>query len=658
MSENYLKRELYDLVGSDKSIFEFIQSGSLDGIWYWDLENPENEWMSSKFWETLGYNPNEKKHLASEWQGIIFEEDLKLALQNFEKHCADPNYPYDQIVRYKHKNATNVWIRCRGMAIRDENGKAVRMLGAHTDITDLKESEHKISRLTEEYERVFNGTQDAMFLIRVLYTGQFRYIRNNLAHQNKTAISLEQIRNKSPQELVGKEMGDVIAKAYQQCVDSGTSITYEEELSLPAGKRFWLTTLTPILEGGGIAYIVGSSTDITEIKKMEDEMIKTDKLESIGILAGGIAHDFNNYLAILLANIDMAKMFGNSNDLPRVMEKLDALSKATLSASDLSNQLFTFSRGGNPNKKVLLLTKLIQENIEFALSGTKVRPGFQLEKDLFMIEGDKGQISQVLGNIVINAVQAMPEGGILEVQAENVNLTADVGKLTIPLAKGFYVKLTITDHGIGIPEKYLNKIFDPFFTTKDEGRGLGLTTSYSIIRKHGGHIDVKSQMGVGTSFIIYLPATTSVYNVEVEKQEVLPGTGKILIMDDEDALLNVMGQSLAVLGYEVAKCRNGEEAIELYTNAQKQNIPYDLVILDLTIPGGMGGKQVVEMLRKLDPGVKAIVASGYSNDSAMAEYRDYGFMGAVQKPFTIEVLSRTVSQIIQNKTPVPIKKSL
>jgi diguanylate cyclase (GGDEF)-like protein/PAS domain S-box-containing protein len=269
MKENYLKKELYNLINRDTSIFEFIQSGSLDGIWYWDLENPEIEWMSPKFWETLGYNPDEKKHLASEWQDIIFQEDLKLATENFEKHCADPNHPYDQIVRYKHKNCSTIWIRCRGLAIRDENGKAIRMLGAHTDISDLKKSEKEILRLTEEYEKVFNGTQDAMFLIKVLENGELRYIRNNLAHQNKTGILLEQIVNKSPQELLGSEMGNLVEKNYQKCLDSRKSITYEEELNLPIGERVWLTTLTPIMEEGIISHIVGSATDITERKRME-----------------------------------------------------------------------------------------------------------------------------------------------------------------------------------------------------------------------------------------------------------------------------------------------------------------------------------------------------------------------------------------------------
>ena len=274
MQDNYLKKELYELTKNDTKIFEFIQSGSLDGIWYWDLEDSENEWMSPKFWETLGYDPEEKKHLASEWQNIIFKEDLNLAFSNFEKHCADPNYPYDQIVRYKHKNGSTVWIRCRGLAIRDQNGKPIRMLGAHTDITDLKEAEKKYSRLMKEYEKVFNGTQDAMFLIKVTLNGEFRYIRNNLSHQNKTGITLEQLRNSSPQELLGEETGDIVASNYQKCVDSKHSMTYEEELWLPAGQRVWLTTLTPIIEEGICSYIVGSAEDITERKKLELELEK------------------------------------------------------------------------------------------------------------------------------------------------------------------------------------------------------------------------------------------------------------------------------------------------------------------------------------------------------------------------------------------------
>lgn len=248
------------------------------------FKNFENEWMSPKFWETLGYDPKEKKHLSSEWQDIIFKEDLELANENFEKHLKDPNYPYDQIVRYRHKNGSTVWIRCRGLAIRDENNKAIRMLGAHTDISQLKETEKEVVRLKKEYEKVFNGTQDAMFLIKVLDNGDFRYIRNNLAHQNKTGISLEKIMNKSPEDLLGKEFGELVKENYEKCLKERRSITYEEELKLPAGERVWLTTLTPIIEDSRISHIVGSATDITERKKLElklEKFANYDKLTEL-----------------------------------------------------------------------------------------------------------------------------------------------------------------------------------------------------------------------------------------------------------------------------------------------------------------------------------------------------------------------------------------
>lgn len=284
MEENYLKEELYNLVKSDSNIFDFIQSGSLDGIWYWDLENPENEWMSPKFWETLGYNPEEKTHKASEWQDIIFQEDLKLAIENFEKHLADSNHPYDQVVRYKHKNNSTVWIRCRGLAIRDSQGKPLRMLGAHTDITNLKEAEKEINRLSNEYEKVFNGTQDAMFLIKVIDCDKFRFVRNNIAHQNKTGITLEILRNKSPQELLGEELGKKVSQNYEKCVEARKAISYEEVLPLPGGQRIWQTTLTPIIENDLVMYIVGSANDITEQKNLERELKRIanfDKLTKI-----------------------------------------------------------------------------------------------------------------------------------------------------------------------------------------------------------------------------------------------------------------------------------------------------------------------------------------------------------------------------------------
>ncbi|MBM7561399.1 sensor domain-containing diguanylate cyclase [Fusibacter tunisiensis] len=269
MADNYLKKELYDRMRNEEDIFNFIQEGALDGIWYWDLENPENEWMSEKFWTTLGYDPKSKLHKSEEWQDLINAEDLKIATEQLKAHLEDPSNLYDQIVRYTHQNGSTIWIRCRGMAIRDENGKPVRMIGAHTEVTEMVEARQKLKLLSEEYEILFNGTQDAIFLVKVEPNEVFRFLQNNLAHQKMTGLKLEDILGKTPQELLGQEMGDKIADNYRCCLKQNKLVDYEETLDLPGGTRIWHTTLNPIFENKKIKYIVGLSREITQQKEIE-----------------------------------------------------------------------------------------------------------------------------------------------------------------------------------------------------------------------------------------------------------------------------------------------------------------------------------------------------------------------------------------------------
>ncbi len=271
--QNYLKKELYERFGKNNVIFDFLQDAALDGIWYWDLEQPEHEWMSPKFWDVLGYDHKTKKHLASEWQKIIYQADLAVVKKAIDAHLSNANIKFDEVVRYHHKNGSTVWIRCRGIAIRDTNGKAVRLLGAHTDITDVMRSHHDMQALKKEYETVFDGSQDALFLIEVHGYKDFTFVRNNLSHQRKTGVTLEMIEGKSPSDLLGEDAGDLVNAHYQQCVDEADVISYEESLQLPAGKRIWSTTLTPIFTKGVITHIVGSAMDITNQKTLEKKLL-------------------------------------------------------------------------------------------------------------------------------------------------------------------------------------------------------------------------------------------------------------------------------------------------------------------------------------------------------------------------------------------------
>jgi CheY-like chemotaxis protein len=294
--------------------------------------------------------------------------------------------------------------------------------------------------------------------------------------------------------------------------------------------------------------------------------------------------------------------------------------------------------------KTLSILKSVKDSATFALRGSRSRSEFSISDNLRPVDADEGQLSQVISNLIINADQAMPEGGTVRVSCENVALGGDSG---VPLPPGDYVKISVMDGGIGIPREHFEKIFDPYFTTKQKGRGLGLATSYSIIKRHGGHITVESELGIGTTFSVYLPVSRQVPPQETVDETMIPrGVARILVMDDEEIIRDVAGRILEKLGYEVECVCNGAEAIAAYARARSKGRPFDAVIMDLTVPGGMGGKETLPKLQEIDPEVKAIVSSGYSSDPIMAEFRKYGFRGVVSKPYTIKKLGETVQSVI------------
>ncbi|HTP65526.1 MAG TPA: ATP-binding protein [Geobacteraceae bacterium] len=382
--------------------------------------------------------------------------------------------------------------------------------------------------------------------------------------------------------------------------------------------------------------------DITDRKKMQEEIIKAQKLESMGVLAGGIAHDFNNILTGIMGNFSLARMLVEPGS--KIASMLEKAEKASLRAKELAQQLLTFSRGGAPVKKSTYIGQLVIDSATFSLRGSNVTARFFIPEDLWPVDVDSGQMSQVINNLVINAVQAMPDGGIITVTARNVEITPEMS-LSLPI--GSYVKISLQDDGVGISEANMSRIFDPYFTTKTSGSGLGLSMVYSIIRKHGGNITVDSQPGVGTVFHFYL-AASDISPQPFEKKESQPpqGKGKILVMDDEEIIREIAGEILSHLGYEVESCIDGAEAIRMYEEALRAGEPYAAVLMDLTIPGGMGGKEAVGRIMEVDHRAKVIVSSGYSNDPIMAQYKKYSFRGVVLKPYSAEELGQTLGEVI------------
>ena len=383
------------------------------------------------------------------------------------------------------------------------------------------------------------------------------------------------------------------------------------------------------------------SRDISERKRLEAEMGRTDKLESIGVLAGGIAHDFNNLLTAIFGNLTLAKRYANREG--EVYRRLEESEKAALRARDLTHQLLTFSKGGTPIKKTISIKELAMESASFALSGSNIKCDFSFSGDLWPVEADEGQVSQAVNNLIINAAHAMPKGGAIQIYCGNVI----VDRNDLPLTKGKHVLISIMDHGIGIPKEHLAKIFDPYFTTKQEGSGLGLSTTYSIVRNHGGCLTVESVLGIGTTFQVYLPASEGGRPPsKAEEGRFVPGKGRILVMDDEEAVRDVARNMLESFGYSVALARDGAETITIYQNAMASGEPFDSVLMDLTIPGGMGGQEAVKRLQEIDPNVRAIVCSGYSNDPVMASCRTFGFRGVVRKPYTLKQLGDTIKDVL------------
>jgi PAS domain S-box-containing protein len=387
--------------------------------------------------------------------------------------------------------------------------------------------------------------------------------------------------------------------------------------------------------------VLGIARDITTLKKLEEEQRRIEKLESLGLLAGGIAHDFNNFLTAIIGNISLARtMVEPGGDL---YEILTSSEHAASKASNLPRQLLTFSRGGNPVKARISISKLLRESAAFVLSGSVSTAEYSIADDLKQVIADREQIGQVFNNIIINAYQSMPEGGQVFISAENIMIDEN-NPAAIP--EGQYIKVIIKDDGYGIEKDHLSRVFDPFFTTKQNGTGLGLATAYSIIRKHRGHIIVETEVGKGTAFTIYLPVDSFSENHDIHKSgpAKLSG-GKILVMDDQKMVRETAMSMLKKLGYKVDSAVNGKEAIEKYKAGMDNSEPYDAVILDLTIPGGMGGIDTMKELLKIDPDVTAIVSSGYSTAPVMADYTKYGFSGAMMKPYSISQVSDLMKNI-------------
>ncbi len=635
-------RRALDALRESEARFRALAETTSGAIFIWQGE--KYCYVNHAFQVLSGYSEQELLDMTY-WH--LSHPDYREWMQNLgQARLRGDSVPMRYELKVVTKSGQIKWADVTSTLILHNNRTAV--LGTAFDITAHKKVEEDLRRKASELQAIFQVQPD--LFLRLRHDGTILDCKP--WKSSKIRIPAEDYIDRKLEDVLPDSL---IEAAYEAIKEVRSSNGLVERLyTLPTEKTtyYFEARLLPLFNNELIAIV----REITEKKKHEEELLKSQQLESIGILAGGIAHDFNNILAAIQGNISLAKLY--SQDGSMAYRKLVDTERSIERAKELTYQLLTFSMGGAPLKKISSIYKLLKEAVSFYLSGSDTKCEFNIPTPLWLVEIDEGQISQVINNIIINSIQAMPHGGTITIEALNINTRKDrsiIAQHSFVIEPGDYVMISIEDQGIGIAPEYISRIFDPYFSLKENGTGLGLATSYSIIKRHNGYIDAKSEVGAGTTIFIYLPATKSEMPIELEPEPTdspVRGSGRVLLMDDDETILAVCGELIRKMGYDTVLARDGRETLRIFEESLRNSEKIDAVIMDLVIPGGMGGKECIRELLKIDPSARVIVSSGYSNDPIVADYRKFGFRGVIAKPYRAEDLSRVLHTII-NQPDLP-----
>jgi len=604
---------------------------------FWKDHESKYLGCNKAFAEIVGITDPKEIVGLTDYDISVTEEEADF-YREYDRRVMESGVPELHIEEHLHNSdGTEVWLDTNKVPLYDAAGEIMGVLGTFEDITERQQAEEALRESETRNRAILDAQPDLIFT----QSRDGTFLDCHAANSDLLYRRPEEFLGKKMSEIFPEDFVAVIMDLIAQVIATGQIKIHEYELRVAGQLRSFETRIVPYGEDKILSII----RDITERKLMEAELINARKLESLGTLAGGIAHDFNNILAGILGNVSFARLFTDKgSELHKPLVEAEA---ACLRAQGLTKQLLTFSRGGKPVKSVIRLAEMLTDSTKFALHGSNVIPRFQIAEDLWPVEADRGQIDQVINNLVINADQAMANGGQLKILAKNLKLKkGDVSSLKA----GRYIKVEVVDEGVGIPPEHLERIFDPYFTTKQKGSGLGLASAYSIVKNHSGAIHALSEPGQGSTFVFFLPASNEEPKTEMQKEHVILGHGKILLMDDEEIIRKMVAGVIEKLGYEAVTVIDGTEAIEKYRKAMLTGKPFAAVILDLTVKGGMGGEETLKKLKEIDPEVKAIVSSGYSLDQVMSNYQLAGFSGMIAKPYSLPKLSQILAEVAGNKT--------
>jgi PAS domain S-box-containing protein len=625
------------LKGADCLLWQAVVTGDPDVQLFWQMFTP----TSVLYRRILGEDsvpPTDRlwtEPQVEEWAEI--QNTMRRALREDR-----PSYEQEFHV----KNRGNVFLLHEHVKVTRVGPNKWNLVGVIVDITARRDAELALAAEKERLAVTLGSMSEGVITIdskaRVLFLNKAAADMVQWKSEDAVGLDVRKIcvlTSAASGRETGLPVTEVLEKGAHAELPPQTLIRgRSERMRLVEGR------LVPVADASskrvGAVLVI---RDITERQRMEEKLQNAAKTESIGILAGGIAHDFNNILTAVLSNLTLLQL--DMTGMPEQTSLLDEAVLATKRAGELTLQLLTFSKGGDPVRTAVDLQEVIKEAATFSHRGSSVKSEFDMPADLWAADADKAQISQVIQNLVINATQAMRDGGTLRIAASNDRISARPHTM---LPDGDYVRIAVTDTGAGIPPEHIGKIFDPYFTTKLQGHGLGLATVFSIVKRHQGHIDVSSVVGKGTTFTLWLPAA--------KQSEARPSTpapfaaagkrARVLFMDDEGPILKMAERLMGRMGLDFESVADGKAAIERYKAARDAGRPFDLVVMDLTIPGGMGGREAISVLREFDPNVRAIVSSGYSSDLAMSEFRKHGFRGMVAKPYDISELASIIRGVL------------